>query len=241
MSAEQKWPDSLVLVRHAESERNVASREARRNKLEEYGTDRRDMSARLSEPGREQAQHVAAAIAERRFDWIFCSPYRRCRQTADIIRERLPQAPEVLLDDRLREREFGIWEGLTRAGRMARYPDEWQRFLKLRKYYYRPPGGENYPDVGLRVHSFLGTLTRECAGQRVMVVTHSVVIQVFRRLLERITEGQFLAMDSDPSKEIRNCSLTEYVYDRERRKLKLECFSRACYPPELLCEQIAEA
>jgi len=76
------------------------------------------------------------------------------------------------------------------------------------KYYYRPPGGESYPDVNLRVHSFLGTLVRERAGGRVLVVTHSVVVLCFRRLLERMEEHEVL--DLDRRDEVRNASLLVY-------------------------------
>ena len=69
-------------------------------------------------------------------------------------------------------------------------------------------GGESYPDVNLRVHSFLGTLVREHAGGRVLVVTHSVVVLCFRRLLERMEEHEVL--DLDRRDEVKNASLLVY-------------------------------
>jgi len=116
--------------------------------------------------------------------------------------------PAQVVEERLREREFGLLEGLTRRGVRELHPDEMERRLKVGKYYYRPPGGESYPDVNLRVHSFLGTLVREHAGQRVLVVTHSVVVLSFRRLLERLEEDKVL--DLDRHDEPRNASLSVY-------------------------------
>lgn len=233
-SLEQKWPSRLVLARHGESKHNVLLAAARKAGEESYGGAQRDMSSPLTERGRRQAECVAEHLAGERFDRIFSSPYRRCRRTAELIRARLAEPPAPLLEERLREREFGIWDGLTRAGRMARHPEEFRRFRLVGKYYYRPPGGESYPDVGLRVHSFLGTLARECRGQAVLVITHSVVVLVFRRLLERLSESELLRIDADPEMEIRNCSLTEYRYDAAARKLRLLEFAAVHYPEDLI-------
>ena len=89
-----------------------------------------------------------------------------------------------------------------------RHPEEWARRAKIGKYYYRPPGGESFPDVNLRVHSFLGTLIREHAGQRVLVVTHSVVVLCFRRLLERLDEQNILTLDK--TDDVKNAALLTY-------------------------------
>jgi broad specificity phosphatase PhoE len=89
-----------------------------------------------------------------------------------------------------------------------RYSDEWTRRTRIGKYYYRPPGGESYPDVNLRVHSFLGTLIREHPREHVLVVTHSVVVLCFRRLLERMTEVEVLTLDQQD--EVKNASVLIY-------------------------------
>jgi broad specificity phosphatase PhoE len=90
----------------------------------------------------------------------------------------------------------------------VRHPEEWARRAKIGKYYYRPPGGESFPDVNLRVHSFLGTLIREHAGQRVLIVTHSVVVLCFRRLLERLDEREVLTLDK--TDDVKNAALLTY-------------------------------
>src|SRR6267142_1375066 len=76
------------------------------------------------------------------------------------------------------------------------------------KDYYRPPGGESYADVNLRVHSFIGTLVREHASQRVLLITHQVVVVAFRKLLERMEEEMVLALDRQD--EARPASLLIY-------------------------------
>ena len=61
------------------------------------------------------------------------------------------------------------------------------------------------------MHSFLGTLTRDYRGKNVLVVYHSVVVLIFRRLLERWGEQQYL--DVDRENDVRNCGITAYRFD----------------------------
>ena len=77
-------------------------------------------------------------------------------------------------------------------------------------------GAKTDPDVALRVHSFLGTITRDYRAKNVLVVSHSVVVLIFRRLLERWDEARYLQIDSD---DVVNCSLTAYRYDPTASKL----------------------
>jgi Histidine phosphatase superfamily (branch 1) len=115
---------------------------------------------------------------------VYVSPYRRTQQTAELICAELSPRPRPALEERIREKEFGIFEGLTKHGSQARHPEEWARREKIGKYYYRPPVGESFPDVNLRVYSFLGTLIREHAGQLVLVVTHSVDFKGLKALAD---------------------------------------------------------
>jgi hypothetical protein len=63
------------------------------------------------------------------------------------------------------------------------------------KFYFRPPGGESWCDVILRLRSFLDMLTREYRGDRVLVVAHQVIVNCLRYLLERLDEERILAID----------------------------------------------
>jgi broad specificity phosphatase PhoE len=146
--------------------------------------------------------------------------------------EQFPDAVEVIEDERLREIDFGVLDGLTKHGIAHFHPEEKERRAKLGKYHHRPPAGENYPDVGLRLHSFLGTLTREAAGESVLVVCHSVVVLIFRKLLERLSEQRLLTMDGDKTQDVRNCSVTHYEFDPSagmNGKLILRDFNRVYY------------
>jgi broad specificity phosphatase PhoE len=224
-----KWPNNLVIVRHAESQRNIWKEIATAKGDLLYGGTIRDMDVPLTPKGEQQAKALGKPLGnEFRFDRVFASPFRRTMQTATLIKEQFPYAVEITEDERLREIDFGVLDGLTKHGIAHQYPEEADRKKRVGKYYFRPLAGENYPDVALRVHSFLATLTREAAGESVLVVCHSVVVLIFRRLLERLSEEELMEIDS--SEDVMNCSVTHYAFDLKvgkNGKLVLRCFNRA--------------
>jgi broad specificity phosphatase PhoE len=97
---------------------------------------------------------------------------------------------------------------MTGAGIRAEYPDEAHRRDLLGKFYYRPPGGESWADVALRVRSLLSTEAQRHDGERLLLVAHQAVIMVFRYVLEGLTEQQVLAVDR--RERVANTSLTRY-------------------------------
>jgi broad specificity phosphatase PhoE len=122
---------------------------------------------------------------------------------------------ELVADERLREREFGIVDLLTHRGIVAQYPEEAARRSRLGKFYYRPPGGESWVDVALRLRSLRDSIVREYPDRRVMLVTHEVPIIITRYLVERLDEPTALSLSAAGS--IANCSLTTYVRGDDRR------------------------
>jgi probable phosphoglycerate mutase len=228
--------DHLVIVRHGESERNVVKAEASASGHAEFHGGVRDMDVTLTPRGMRQAEATGKFLGQRfRFHRVFVSPYERTVQTALLMMKHSPHHADLAHEERIREKEFGILDGLTRQGIARRYPEELRRREREGKYYYRPPGGESHPDVALRVHSFLGTLARDCRKQSVLVVCHSVVVLTFRRLLERLTEKELLAIDRDPEQDVCNCSVTWYEFDSgagAKGRLVLREFNGVHYPPE---------
>ena len=210
-----KWPSLLAIMRHAESlatERRKRLAESQSREIH-LGLPMRDVDVPLTPEGCEHARATGRHLDEfGPFDVLYASPYRRTAETAELVLSGLRQRPLLVKEERLREKEWGILEGLTREGIRARYPDEEARRRHVGKYYYRPPGGESYADVNLRVHSFIGTLVREHPGQRVLLITHQVVVLAFRKLLERMEEETVLALDRQD--EARPASLLIYELDR---------------------------
>src|SRR5690349_20038264 len=152
----------LLLIRHGESEGNVAATEAREAGVEDIQVADQDADVDLSGTGRDQAEALGTALGriagEFRPDAVVSSPYARARQTAEIAVETAGWPLEVRIDERLRDRELGILDRLTRLGVENRYPEESERRESLGKLYYRPPGGESWADVALRLRSVLAEL-----------------------------------------------------------------------------------
>ena len=88
----------------------------------------------------------------------------RAQETAAIaLREAGWNGVPVTIDERLREKEFGTLDRLTRMGIEQKFPEQAELRRVLGKFYYRPPGGESWTDVILRLRSFVDTLVREHA------------------------------------------------------------------------------
>ncbi|HUR91347.1 MAG TPA: histidine phosphatase family protein [Gemmatimonadaceae bacterium] len=225
MSHTTIWPQTLWIVRHGESAGNVAREAANASGLDVIDIDVRDVDVPLSPLGELQAAALGKWFGEMprgaRPNVVLSSPYNRALRTAEIIREHaaldpLDPANPVILDERLREKEFGILDRLTRRGIQSMHPDQHEFRRMLGKFYHRPPGGESWTDVILRLRSAVEMISREYCGERVLVVAHSVVVLCLRYILEHMTEEQILAIDRET--EIANCSVTRYDNDMSATK-----------------------
>ena len=233
MSEHQKWPQTLMIVRHGQSAGNVArdAAEAARQVMIDLAT--RDADVPLSARGERQAQALGDWLRRlppgERPNVILASPYVRARQTAILALDRMGvvEAEEMLvIDERLREKEFGILDRLTNYGVAEKFPDQAEFRRLLGKFYHRPPGGESWCDVILRLRSVVDTIAREYRRERVLIVSHQVVVLCFRYLMERMTEAEILAVDRDNL--IANCSVTAYEFDPNagrQGKLSLKLFN----------------
>ncbi|MBL6453924.1 histidine phosphatase family protein [Belnapia sp. T6] len=212
----QRWPDHLWIIRHGESAGNLARDAAHAARLPRIDTLARDVDVPLSERGESQARALGRWFSgqDLRPDVVFVSPYLRAQQTAALMQaeggmEADPR--DFLQDERLREKEFGILDRLTRWGIEAEHPQQAELRRILGKFYHRPPGGESWCDVILRLRGALDTISLHHAGQRVMIVAHQVVVLCLRYLIEGMTEDQILAVDAEG--DVANCSITAYAFD----------------------------
>lgn len=213
------WPATLWIVRHGESAGNVAREAALQARRLSTGIEIRDVDVPLSPRGEKQAAALGRWFRdqppEEQPTMLLTSPYERAAKTAMILVSTagLDKVP-VYLDERLREKEFGVLDGLTGDGIVARQPEQASLRRFLGKFYHRPPGGESWTDVILRLRTLIDTISHEYAGERLMIVAHSVVVLCFRYILEHMTESELLALDK--GEEVSNGSLTTYVLDPHR-------------------------
>ncbi len=205
-------------MRHGQSAGNVAREAAVAAGEHLIDIPVRDVDVPLSALGERQAQAVghwfASLPEDERPEVIISSPYVRARQTAEAICRAGGGACEArgpIIDERLREREFGIFDRLTGEGIRERFPDLAEHRALLGKFYHRAPGGESWADVILRLRSALDTVSLHHADKRVLIVCHQVVVLCFRYILEELDEAGVLAIDREAV--VLNCGICEYAFE----------------------------
>ncbi len=195
------WPKKLVLVRHAESEGNVLDvRERATSEIATY-------AYKLTEKGRKQAEATRDWLSKNvePFDVRYVSYYTRSRETMSIIQPGLSSYE----DPRLAEAQRGIYHTMTNEEIQKYYPGELIRKEREGYYHYRPWGGENWPDIELRIHSFMSTLTRDCAGKNVVIVVHGHWLMLMQKLIEHFSIEE--ALDRYKKGVYKNASVTMYA------------------------------
>ena len=213
----QRWPSILWVVRHGQSSGNVARDKATAEKLARIALTGRDVDVPLSELGRAQAHALGRWFAEAHEDGrpevMLSSPYVRAAQTAEIFRAAggCLSDLKICLDERLREKEFGILDGLTSFGIREVHPEQAQFRALLGKFYHRPPGGESWVDVIFRLRALMDTISLHYGGRRVMIVAHQVVVLCLRYIIENLSEAEILGIDK--LGDVANCAITEYRFD----------------------------
>ncbi|MEJ7686790.1 MAG: histidine phosphatase family protein [Variovorax sp.] len=217
------WPQTLWIVRHGQSAGNIARDAAEAGGLSMIDLAWRDIDVPLSDLGVDQSIALGDWFArlppDEQPEVILCSPYLRARETARLVAEhgRLAGSAVTLrIDERLREKEFGILDRLTKFGIGEKHPELNEQRAHVGKFYFRPPGGESWCDVILRLRSLLEMVTREYAGRRVLVVAHQVIVNCMRYLLEHMDEQKILEIDRQG--DVPNCAVTSYVAEQRNEE-----------------------
>lgn len=228
----EAYPLELIFVRHGESELNVRRAIAEANKdakIIKIAHGIRDADVPLTDHGKDQSIATGRALNDKfeKIDVAFISPFVRTQQTFDSISKQIDYDIPVHLDDRIREKEFGIISLYTERGIKQKFTEEAERRELLGNYYYRPLGGESYPDTGLRLHSFLHSIYRHHAGKRVLVVTHARVVTMIRKMLEHLTEKELLHIERHD--DVANCSVTNYHYNAAKDYPMLDKYNQIFY------------
>jgi probable phosphoglycerate mutase len=231
----QIWPDLLYIVRHGESAGNVARDAAVEAGDAMIDIDIRDVDVPLSELGRSQSvalgKWFGSLAPEQQPNIILTSPYLRARHSAGLI-VKTAGMPEdsysLIVDERFREKEFGILDRLTAVGIREKYPEQAEFRRLLGKFYHRPPGGESWCDVILRLRTLLDTVSLHHSqpGSRVLIVAHQVIVLCARYLIESLSEEEILAIDRES--DVANCGVTSYVLDCDAApngRLRLETYN----------------
>ena len=180
----------ILLVRHGETEWNLQQRY-------QGGSD-----SRLTGKGVAQAHatgRLLSALPDAASARMVASPLGRARRTAEIIRGHLPAAPELHLDDRLRELSLGSWDGLTYREIATRAPGVFEGEGR-HEWYFHALDGERYEDFTARLGEWLH------ASDEVgflVVVTHGIVTRVLRGLYAKLPREAALMLPVPQDKVFR--------------------------------------
>lgn len=207
-------PIDFVLVRHGQSEGNLAKRLAETGDSAAYDrtiVGRHTRSFRLTEKGRTQARLAGNWLRAEfgSFDRHIVSEYARAMETASLL--NIPSArwyPNYYLT----ERDWGDCNQCSEEERLARFGGA----LKMRDvepFFWRPPNGESLADLSLRLDRVFDTLHRKASEQRVIAVCHGDVMWTLRAMLERIPQSRFreLYLSNDPQNRLYNCEILHYT------------------------------
>ena len=155
----------------------------------------------LTPLGLEQARQLGRRFRNVAFAALYSSDLGRAHQTARCIADETGH--EVVADAALRERSFGIFEGLTRHEIEQRYPEEHAVFVK-RDPRYAMPGGESTIEFRDRAVACIESIASRHRGDSVVVVTHGLVLDV----LYRTACG--IALDVPRGFPLLNCSVNTF-------------------------------
>jgi 2,3-bisphosphoglycerate-dependent phosphoglycerate mutase len=165
----------LIVVRHGETPWN-------REKRMQGMTD-----TPLSDVGQAQARALGRRLAGHEFAALYASDLARARDTASIIAEHTGR--KLVMDSRLRERRFGIFEGLTAGEIQERFPEEHARFIS-RDPDYEVPGGESARGFAGRCLGCLSEIAGRHRGEEIVVVTHGLVLDSLYRAAQGLEHGE---------------------------------------------------
>lgn len=165
----------IVLIRHGETDSNVK------------GTYLGWTDVPLNETGLMQAAIAKDKLKNDKFDLCIASPLCRAFNTASIILEG--RDLKIQTDDRLKERNFGVWDDLTFDEISHKYPEEHKKWM-VDITNYEVEGGESFRGSYDRIAEFVDSLVKTYKNKRILIVTHSGTIRkIFAYLIGLGIEG----------------------------------------------------
>jgi probable phosphoglycerate mutase len=180
------------MVRHGETAWNAA------------GRVQGQLDIPLNDTGLAQARAVSRVLAGEHFDVIYSSDLARVQQTAAPTAALLKK--KILLSEKLRERHYGIFQGMTYTEARERMPEEFVRF-KNKDPDYDFQTGESLQVFSARVMAFIKELLDKEKGRSVLVFTHGGVLEVlYRHATKR-------GLSTPRDFEIPNAALNRFDHD----------------------------
>jgi 2,3-bisphosphoglycerate-dependent phosphoglycerate mutase len=183
----------VILVRHGETLWN------------QQGRMQGQQDSPLTELGVRQARQVARRLKDLAFAALYSSDLGRAYRTALTVAEETGR--EIIADTRLRERHFGVFEGLTHAEIRTRYPEHYERFAS-RDPEFAMPGGESAAAFRERCLACMGEIASRHEGATAVVVAHGLVLDALYR------SALGMRLDQPRGFPLLNCSINTFRFAR---------------------------
>ncbi len=160
---EVKSGNSYFVMRHGEAKSNADNLiSSNLEKSEKFP---------LTEKGKKEIDEAIEKLKSIKIDMIFSSDFKRTKETAILVAEKLGLGKEsVIFDERLREIDTGVFDG--------KKPEEYHGFFSSleEKFYKKPPEGENLNELKKRVGSFLYDAEGKYKEKNILIVSHEYPI-----------------------------------------------------------------
>ncbi|MEX0916946.1 MAG: class I tRNA ligase family protein [Candidatus Paceibacterota bacterium] len=165
----KKSGNTYYVMRHGEAEHNVTG----------IISSKKENKHHLTQKGKEEVKQAAEKLREKNIDYVFLSPYKRTKETADMLVGMLAIPEEnVVIDERLREFEFGDFEGAPMAHFLA------HEAIHMKEYDTPTTGGESYLDAKRRFGSFLYEAEEKYSNKNILVVSHGIALETLVAVVE---------------------------------------------------------
>lgn len=164
----------LYIVRHGETDTNHD------NHINGSGTD-----LDLNETGRKQVECLKDQLNIDQFDEIYVSPLKRAQQTAEILNQG---THTLKIDDRLKEINYGEWDGLPSKKTATEHPDGFDENGYIDEDYIKyATNGETYPEVFHRIQDFINDMSNK-NNEKIMVVCHGFITRSFVKVVTKVPD-----------------------------------------------------
>jgi isoleucyl-tRNA synthetase len=191
-----KSTNKIFVARHGESESNVLGILSSNPKTVNH----------LTEKGKEQAVKATENLKDK-IDIIYCSPFMRTKETAEIIAENIGYPKDkIIYDPRLHEISGGEFDGKKDADYQAFFGNREEKFTK------RPEGGETYEDAKKRMCDFLYEIDAKNDGKNILIVSHNTPIWLMFCGAAGLNHAQALKTRKQGEAFIENSEIREMIF-----------------------------
>lgn len=168
--------NKYILLRHGET--------IYQTKKEKFLYPWPDFINNLTEKGKKQTETVAEKLKNKKIVLIYSSDFLRTRQTAEIVAKIL--GLKIIFDKRLRDINFGIFQG--------KETDKYRNFFvnKKQRFFKRPPRGESWRDVRKRMIDFIKDIEKKYKNKTILIISHGDPLWLLFGTLKGLNEEGLL-------------------------------------------------